>query len=92
MAELVIKDALSFLVAFVIVTIITPYVQKKSIELGFVDRPNPRKIHSTPIPVTGGIALFLAFFISQFLIRGFSKEFFRIFYCFMFDFSNRSFR
>ena len=75
MAELVIKDALSFLVAFVIVTIITPYVQKKSIELGFVDRPNPRKIHSTPIPVTGGIALFFAFFISQFLIRGFSKEF-----------------
>lgn len=90
MTDLIIKDALSFLISFVLVTVITPYIQRKSIEIGFVDRPNPRKIHSYPIPVTGGVALFVAFFISQFLIRGFSREFLGFFYSIKLDFGNWS--
>lgn len=75
MTGLLIKDVFAFLISFFTVILVTPYIQKKSIEIGFVDKPNPRKIHLYPIPVTGGIGLFIAFFVSQFIIRGFSKEF-----------------
>ncbi|MEZ0536758.1 MraY family glycosyltransferase [Caldicellulosiruptoraceae bacterium PP1] len=80
MVSLIIKDIIAFLIAFFTVILITPYIQKKSIEIGFVDKPNQRKIHSYPIPVTGGIGLFVAFFIAQFVIRGISREFIGFFF------------
>lgn len=75
MITLIIKDFVAFFIAFFAVIFITPFIKEKSIKIGFVDKPNPRKIHTHPIPVTGGIGLFFAFFIALFIIRGFSREF-----------------
>jgi UDP-GlcNAc:undecaprenyl-phosphate GlcNAc-1-phosphate transferase len=39
----------------------TPLVRRLAVKLGVVDQPNPRKIHSHPIPLLGGVAIYLAF-------------------------------
>jgi len=39
--------------------LLVPLVRKAAIKLGLVDRPNNRKIHKSPIPRVGGVALFL---------------------------------
>lgn len=39
--------------------LLVPLVRRAAIKLGLVDRPNNRKIHKSPIPRVGGVALFL---------------------------------
>ncbi|GMA50023.1 undecaprenyl-phosphate alpha-N-acetylglucosaminyl 1-phosphate transferase [Alicyclobacillus contaminans] len=55
---------LSFLVAFVFVYATVPYVRQVAMKLGFVDKPNPRKIHKEPIPLLGGLPLYVGFLIT----------------------------
>lgn len=54
------------LVAFGISVLLTPFVRRKSHESGkALDYPVlPRKIHTSPIPRLGGIAIYSAFFLS----------------------------
>lgn len=40
---------------------LTPLVKKPGIRLGAVDHPSERKVHTTPIPRIGGLAVFLSF-------------------------------
>ena len=40
---------------------LTPLVKKLGIRLGAVDHPSERKVHTTPIPRIGGLAVFLSF-------------------------------
>jgi UDP-GlcNAc:undecaprenyl-phosphate GlcNAc-1-phosphate transferase len=40
---------------------ITPLVKKLACFIGAVDKPNFRKVHSTPMPRLGGVAIFLGF-------------------------------
>ncbi len=47
--------------AFLVALILTPLVKKIAQNLNIVDLPTPRKIHTKPIPLLGGLALFLAF-------------------------------
>lgn len=42
----------------------TPVVRHVARRLGFVDRPNERKVHTSPIPLMGGVAIYLAFIIA----------------------------
>lgn len=44
-----------------IVALTTPVVRSIALQHGFVDRPGARKLHRRPIPLLGGIALFLGF-------------------------------
>ncbi|NUM25311.1 MAG: undecaprenyl/decaprenyl-phosphate alpha-N-acetylglucosaminyl 1-phosphate transferase [Candidatus Buchananbacteria bacterium] len=44
--------------------ILTPFIRKLALHHQIVDLPNPRKIHSTPTPLLGGLAIFFAFFFS----------------------------
>ncbi len=46
---------------FFIVVILVPFVKKIAFHIEAIDYPDERKIHKTPIPRIGGIALFLGF-------------------------------
>lgn len=47
-----------FLIALTITAVSTPWVRRVAIGLGFVDAPAQRKLHSTPMPLMGGLAIF----------------------------------
>jgi UDP-GlcNAc:undecaprenyl-phosphate/decaprenyl-phosphate GlcNAc-1-phosphate transferase len=47
-----------FLIALAITAVSTPWVRRVAIVLGFVDAPAQRKLHSTPMPLMGGLAIF----------------------------------
>ena len=46
-------------VAFFIAFFTTPVVVKIARKLGAIDQPNDRKVHATPTPTLGGLAMFL---------------------------------
>ncbi|WP_080831672.1 MraY family glycosyltransferase [Cohnella massiliensis] len=57
----------AFLLSLFIVTALTPPLKKAALRIGFVDKPradNARKIHRDPIPLTAGIAIFIAFIVA----------------------------
>jgi len=47
-------------ISFVLVVLLTPTVRNLAIRFNLVDKPNSRKVHSTPIPIMGGIILYIA--------------------------------
>ncbi|MDD2807186.1 MAG: MraY family glycosyltransferase [Patescibacteria group bacterium] len=59
---------LTLLIAVLSSIILTPIVKQLAIKKNIVDLPNPRKIHSRPTPLLGGLAIFGSFFISIYLI------------------------
>ncbi len=59
--EAFIKYPIAFLVGLIVALLVTRYWGPRAVRWGFVDQPGDRKIHSNPVPVAGGISLFLAF-------------------------------
>jgi len=55
---------LSFGVAFAIVYFSVPFIRRLAMKTGFVDKPNGRKIHTQPIPLLGGLAIYCGFLIT----------------------------
>ena len=55
--------------ALLLTLLITPACRTVSRRLGWVDHPDPRKLHRAPIPRTGGIAIFLAYAAALILVR-----------------------
>lgn len=51
---------LPVLVSFFLVLILVPGLRAFAFRIGFVDRPGGRKIHAAPIPLLGGLALYIA--------------------------------
>ena len=58
---------LLFLIALGFSVALTPLVGKLGIRLGAMDMPMERKVHTTPIPRIGGLAVFLSFLITSLL-------------------------
>ncbi|MFH1226583.1 MAG: MraY family glycosyltransferase [Planctomycetota bacterium] len=56
--------------AFALTLGLVPLVRKISLTIGFVDEPGERKVHKTPMPLGGGIALFLGVLITFILAIG----------------------
>jgi len=56
----VIKYIVVFLISLVSSWILVPFVKKLAPALKMVDEPDERRIHKTPIPRCGGIAVFIA--------------------------------
>ena len=54
--------------------VFTPLARWFARKIGIIDQPGPRKIHSTPTPRLGGLAIYLAFFISAFLFLKFDQQ------------------
>jgi UDP-GlcNAc:undecaprenyl-phosphate GlcNAc-1-phosphate transferase len=43
---------------------VTPLMRRLALRLGVTDQPNARKIHSNPVPLLGGAAIYLAFIVA----------------------------
>jgi len=54
----------AFLASFVITLALIPLVRKLSLKANFVDMPGERKVHVQPIPLGGGIAIFLGIILT----------------------------
>lgn len=47
-----------FLIALTITLVGTPWIRQIALTFGFVDAPAERKMHSSPMPLMGGVAIF----------------------------------
>lgn len=62
------SSLLVFFTAFVISFLLTPLVRRLSLKMGWLDKPNWRKINKKPMPLLGGLAIYLGFSVSILLI------------------------
>lgn len=62
------KYILTIILAFSSVFALTPLMMKLAFKYSFTDKPTKRKIHSGDIPLSGGIAMYIGFFITYFII------------------------
>lgn len=69
---------ISFVVAFAIVYFSVPSVRRLAIRIGFVDQPGQRKIHTEPVPLLGGIAIYVSFVVTSGLFAHAGPAFFGI--------------
>lgn len=51
---------LAFSAAFLASVTFTPAVRDLAFKVGLIDQPGPRKVHSAPMPLLGGLAVYLA--------------------------------
>lgn len=61
----------AFIVAALVVLLTTPIVKKIGLKSGYVDLPNPRKVHSRPMVRLGGISIFLGSLTALLLVWSF---------------------
>lgn len=54
--------------SFLISYLVMPPLMKISTKIGFTDKPTKRKKHRGPVPLCGGIAIYIGFFIVYFLM------------------------
>jgi UDP-GlcNAc:undecaprenyl-phosphate/decaprenyl-phosphate GlcNAc-1-phosphate transferase len=64
-------DLITFAVALMGSLLLTLPVRRLALHYGMVDLPGPRKVHLSPIPLLGGIAIYLGFVLAVlFTLRG----------------------
>jgi UDP-N-acetylmuramyl pentapeptide phosphotransferase/UDP-N-acetylglucosamine-1-phosphate transferase len=68
------KYFLLFLVGFIFSILLTPWVRSAARRFGAIDPPGERKVHGTPIPRLGGLAIFISFHLG--LLLSYSFDFF----------------
>jgi len=54
----------AFVLAFLLVLVLVPFVRAWALKIGFVDRPSARKIHKAPIPLSGGVAIYIGVIVT----------------------------
>lgn len=62
------KYLIATILSFSIVFILTPILMKLALKYNFTDKPTKRKKHRGPIPLCGGISMFIGFFIPYFIV------------------------
>lgn len=65
--ELIIKTILMIMVPFVFVACLIPFIKKLAMQIGAVDIPRNRHIHTKPMPKLGGVGIFLGFLLGYML-------------------------
>lgn len=69
------KLVVSALVAFLVAYFLTPVAKMFAIKIGAIDVPKDnRRVHDHPIPLMGGLAIFLGFTVAVICFVSFSKE------------------
>jgi UDP-GlcNAc:undecaprenyl-phosphate GlcNAc-1-phosphate transferase len=63
----VINLILIFASAFILALGATPVTRRIASRLGIVDRPDARRVHLAPVPLLGGIAIYLGFIVALLL-------------------------
>ncbi len=43
--------------------LMTPFLRQVAFKIGWLDKPKSNKVHAKPVPLLGGVAIFLSFFI-----------------------------
>ena len=66
-------------VTFLISAILAPLTKKIANHVGAIDYPNPRKIHKTPKPRLGGLAIYVSFIIGYAIFGEISTQMISIF-------------
>jgi len=56
--------------SFVLVLLLVPAARKIALRIGFVDRPTHRKVHSSPVPLSGGVAIYIGVIGTSLLFLG----------------------
>jgi len=54
--------------AFMLAVGVTPLFRRLAVKVGLVDKPSARKIHSKPMPLLGGVAIYVAFIVTLFVL------------------------
>lgn len=62
------QGILAVVAGFVFVSVLIPMLCRPAERLGLLDLPDERKIHGEPVPMIGGIAMFIAFCASLLII------------------------
>ncbi len=65
---------LLFLFAFLLSFLLTPVIRFLATKLKILDIPNERKIHQNPVPLLGGVAIYISYVVTVFLNFSFSIE------------------
>lgn len=68
------KYLLAFLTSFAIVTAIVPLLIKFAIKIDFVDKPTERKKHKVPIPLLGGVGMFIGFVLGYIIFVNYMER------------------
>lgn len=64
-----------FVIAMIISYILTPYARRLACRLGAIDVPKDnRRVHEKPIPILGGIAIYVSFIVTIVIFAAFSKN------------------
>ena len=58
------KYLLILVSAFALAVTVTPVVRRLAVKLRLVDNPNARKLHHRPMPLMGGVAIYVAFIVT----------------------------
>ena len=59
---------LAFCAALLLSLLLTPLARKAGELFGFLDMPSERKVHTHPIPRTGGVAIFISFVLALIIV------------------------
>jgi UDP-GlcNAc:undecaprenyl-phosphate GlcNAc-1-phosphate transferase len=59
-----------FFIALTVTAVSIPWVRQLALRTGFVDAPAARKMHSTPMPLMGGVGIFLGAVLAVILFPG----------------------
>ncbi|CUH95486.1 putative membrane protein [Propionispora sp. 2/2-37] len=54
----------AFIVALAVAYFATPYIKKLAVKAGAMDAPDARKVHTSPIPRMGGLAIYAGFILA----------------------------
>lgn len=66
----------AFFFVFIIVYLLIPILKRISLKIQFVDKPTERKKHKEPVPLLGGVGIFLGFLCGYAtFVRPIGKEF-----------------
>jgi len=63
-----------FVFSFLLSFLLTPLVRYIAVRFKVLDVPNGRKIHKQPIPLLGGLAIYVSYIITLFLNFSFSRQ------------------
>ncbi len=67
MEEVIVKIVMIVVTTFCFVAIIMPFIKKVAVQIGAVDMPRTRHIHTKPMPKMGGVGIFLGFLLGYML-------------------------
>ena len=66
--------------AFLITSILIPFIKKAALKINLVDSPNRRKIHSTPVPLVGGISIGITVFFALSILFSIDSKSVQVFF------------